>query len=99
MILAISFLTFGFFFVPELVGFSYVQTVLGLMGWGVEFSKKNKDIYYLPYTVLMVLPIGLFPWVEGLLCDSFLIHIGGHVWFDAIIPISMTVYFFYVRKL
>ena len=49
--------------------------------------------------LIIILPIGIFSWVEALACDSFLIHVGGHVWYDAIIPISLTAYFFYVKGL
>ena len=39
------------------------------------------------------LPVGLVSWAEGLLCELGYRAIGGHVWYDASIPLSMLVYY------
>ena len=39
------------------------------------------------------MPVGLVGWVEALGCDAFLKAAGGHVWYDAVIPVSMFAYY------
>ena len=39
------------------------------------------------------MPVGLVSWAEGLLCELGYRAIGGHVWYDASIPLSMLVYY------
>ncbi len=37
-------------------------------------------------------PVLIMGWIEAVSCDAGLVHVGGHVWYDAIIPISVLVY-------
>ena len=37
-------------------------------------------------------PVVIMGFIEAVTCDSGLVHMGGHVWYDAIIPISVLVY-------
>ena len=59
--------------------------------------EKSKDQHYNAVALLMTGPIGLVGWIEGLTCDSFLVHVGGHFWYDMTIPMSMTAYIVYLK--
>lgn len=41
----------------------------------------------------MDVPILLMTFSEAMTCDSFLIHYGGHVWFDMAVPFGFIVYY------
>lgn len=81
--------------VPPRFGFTYVQTVLLLVACTYDlFSPAHKkDRYYDLAALLINLPVGMVAWVEALGCDSFFKSLGGHVWYDATIPLSMFVYY------
>ena len=46
---------------------------------------------------LINVPITLMGWVEATTCGQFLVNYGGHVWYDATIPVSLCVYFVAAR--
>ena len=96
--LAMGFLLFHYFMVPGTVSFSYVQAMLILTGAVNHITTPEKDKYYNVAALLFYLPVGLMGWMEGLACESIMIHIGGHLWYDMSIPISITIYFFYTRS-
>jgi hypothetical protein len=87
------------YFVPGKIAFAFVQTILLLNHTLVELTNENKNKYYSAVAFFIGTPIGLMAWVEGLTCDKFLIHFGGHLWYDMTIPISMTFYAMYVKSL
>ena len=65
-----------------------------------DMLRPRKDAYYDLNALVVSLPIGLVSWAEALCCDSFLGQsaitfksLGGHVWYDGAIPISMFVYY------
>jgi len=79
--------------VPGKFAFIYVQTVTLVMASLAELARSKKDRFYDLYALLVVMPIGLVGWLEAGACDTMLVHIGGHAWYDWTIPISMVVYY------
>jgi len=79
--------------VPGVFGFTYVQTVLLWVSSCYDLLRVHKDRYYDLSAALINLPVGLVSWVEASQCDTFLKAVGGHVYYDAIIPVSMFVYY------
>ena len=76
--------------VPITFSFTYVQTVLLLTVGFFELTNKNKcSSTYNAFSLLVNLPIGFVGWLESLSCDSWLVGYGGHVLYDATIPISI----------
>ena len=63
----------------------------------VSMIRNPKHKHYNAEALLVKGPIGLMGWVEGLTCDSFLIKIGGHFWYDMTIPMSLTAYILYLK--
>lgn len=86
-------------FVPIQFGFTYVQTILLLLSAMNELCRKReeKDIYYHLKACIVNAPIGVAGWIEAYTCDIFLIHMGGHIWYDCTIPISIMSYY-YISK-
>jgi len=56
-----------------------------------EETKKSK--YYAMETWLVDVPILFASFGEALSCDAFLVSVGGHVWFDMVVPVMFTVYY------
>lgn len=44
------------------------------------------------FSLSQSVPVVVMGWIEAVSCDAGLVHVGGHVWYDAIIPISVLVY-------
>lgn len=95
--------TISFFqiFIPIQFGFTYVQTILLLLASVNDLSikKEDKDCFYTLKACIVNVPIGIVGWLEAYMCDSVLIHIGGHVWYDCTIPISIIVYYMVAKTL
>ena len=89
---------FQYFFVPGTLAFAFVGTTLLTMACAISLVRQDKHKFYNAESLIMVTPTALMAWVEGLTCDVFLMQIGGHLWYDLIIPISITAYFFYIRN-
>lgn len=87
-VLQVFFLPSRFFFVHVLIAVLMNSAVRGLLR-----SPKEKDVYYDMEAILVDVPILLAMFVEAVACDSFLIHHGGHVWFDMVVPVMFTVYY------
>lgn len=79
--------------VPPRFGFTFVQTVLLLVACAYDMLQPAKDRHYDLAALMINLPIGLVAWVEASGCDAFLRSLGGHVWYDATIPLSMFAYY------
>jgi hypothetical protein len=58
----------------------------------VDLGMSEKDTSYDVWSWVVNLPVVLIGWLEALSCDAFLIKYGGHLWYDAIIPISISIY-------
>jgi len=85
----------GSMLTPPRFGFTYTQTILM-----VAFSlnqlrrpKSEKTFPYALYAVLVSLPLGLIGWAESLACSNFVIHYGGHLIYDAFIPLSSILFY------
>ena len=66
------------------------------MGGAIRDLQKSanvKDRYYDMESVLVDIPILLMTYVESITCDDFLVHYGGHVWFDMAVPFGFIVYY------
>merc|ERR1719229_1249099 len=61
---------------------------------GLSREHKDKTIYYALEAWFVDVNILVMTFVEAFTCESFLMHIGGHVWFDMVVPVGFTVYFF-----
>jgi len=61
---------------------------------GLNREYHEKTIYYALEAWLVDVNILVMTFVESFTCESFLIHLGGHVWFDMVVPFGFTVYFF-----
>ena len=85
-----------YYFVPLQCAFAYVQTALIILMSTVTMLRKDKISNYNAVSLITV-PSVLAAWVEGLMCDSFLVHFGGHFWYDMSIPIALTGYIVYLK--
>ena len=92
-----AFVAFHYYFVPLQLAFGYVQTVLIVM-MCVTALVGPKNEYYNATALIVTGPITITGWIEGLACESFLVHIGGHFWYDMTIPLGMTAYIFYLKQ-
>eukprot|EP00457_Paulinella_chromatophora_P014327 gb/GEZN01014739.1/.p1 GENE.gb/GEZN01014739.1/~~gb/GEZN01014739.1/.p1 ORF type:complete len:278 (-),score=22.22 gb/GEZN01014739.1/:101-892(-) len=81
--------------VPDRFGFTYVQTVIlcaAALGELCRNDKKEEGIEYTRRAWVVSLPVGIVSWVEAFACESFLVKIGGHLWYDLSIPLSVFAY-------
>ena len=87
--------------VPPKLAFTYVQTALLWVAAAYDMRRptSTKDRYYDLNAIMITLPIGLVSWAEALGCDEFFGQstitfksVGGHVWYDGTIPLSMFAY-------
>lgn len=88
-------------FVPAQFGFTYVQTILLLHSAVHELyrTREEKDVYYHLKACIVNLPIGIVGWLEAYTCDTLLIHMGGHIWYDCTIPFSIMAYYYISKSL
>merc|ERR1711862_50632 len=56
-------------------------------------SKGEKTMEYGLFPLLVAAPLSLIGWIESTTCSWFAIHIGGHLIYDAYIPISIILYY------
>ena len=95
--MALGFLGGHYYFVPSEVAFAYVQTCIILMLSITELVGPKYD-HYNAIALICRLPVCIIPWVEAMACESFLVHIGGHFWYDMTIPLGLTAYVFYLKQ-
>lgn len=97
--LAATLTTLLHLFVPSVLAFTYVQTVLmvcfsitQLLGQGSRGTKNN--MAYATYPIVIGFPLTLIGWMEATRCTAFVRdRFYGHVAYDAYIPLSgMTWY-------
>eukprot|EP00656_Telonema_subtile_P015608 TRINITY_DN18206_c0_g1_i1.p1 TRINITY_DN18206_c0_g1~~TRINITY_DN18206_c0_g1_i1.p1 ORF type:complete len:247 (+),score=47.06 TRINITY_DN18206_c0_g1_i1:80-820(+) len=91
----------GTWYIPPVYAFTYANTVIVLNGLGAQLASppKEKDASYDVRALCCAVPPVLVSWLEPLACDSLLIDLGGHAWFDMSIPAGVLVYFFFVTNL
>ena len=82
------------YLVPLNFSFTYVQTALLLVHSGCELARQasDKNALYDAAALLVALPVGLVSWAEAAGCESWLRGIGGHVWYDGTICVSLFAY-------
>ena len=85
----------GNFILPAKFVFTYIQTTITLSHM-FSLTINEKDKYY-TMQAFVLLPIGFVPWIEATQCSNFLVHYGGHLWYDMSIPICLLIYF-YIAK-
>lgn len=61
---------------------------------GLSREHKDKTIYYALEAWFVDVNILVMTFVEAFTCETFLLPFGGHLWFDMVVPIGFTVYFF-----
>ena len=82
---------------PIHFGFTYVQSVLLIVFDMNEIWSKNREakgFEYALYPLLVGIPLGFIGWIESTLCSKGYVLLGGHLIYDAYIPLSML--FFYM---
>ena len=84
--------------VPQQLSFTYVQTALLSVAISHSLFKKDKDFFYDLTSSIIVVPVSLMSWFEAFVCDSFYKKIGGHVYYDATIPIAIFLYYVVALK-
>ena len=83
------------FHVPGRFGFAYVQTVIYVFAGSTSIlyagsdSLCQSDPRLYNAVSLARLVNGVMGWIEATQCDTFFKHIGGHVWYDVMIPLSL----------
>ena len=83
---------------PPVFSFTYVQTSLLWVAAAYDLARDDKDRCYDLFAVLVAAPVGVVSWFEGLACDAFYKGLGGHVWYDGVIPASMLAYLWLASK-
>ena len=78
--------------------FTYVQTSLLWVAAAYDLARDDKDRCYDLFAVLVAAPVGVVSWFEGLACDAFYKSLGGHVWYDGVVPASMLAYLWLASK-
>lgn len=71
--------------------FTHVQTIL-LIAFSINQlcrPKEEKGLAYVLYGTMVSFPLGIIGWIESTMCSSTIIHLGGHLCYDAYIPTSM----------
>ena len=85
----------GSIFIKQSLQFTYVQTVL-LIVFSINQlcrPKEDKGFAYYMYGLLVSLPLGIVGWMESTMCSSSIIHVGGHLVYDAYIPLSQIAFY------
>mmetsp|Transcript_16197 Transcript_16197/g.48999 ORF Transcript_16197/g.48999 Transcript_16197/m.48999 type:complete len:275 (-) Transcript_16197:322-1146(-) len=79
--------------IPAQYGFTYVQTVLLVANSVAALCRSDKDVFYDLFGVLVSVPIGFVAWFESFACDKGFKDLGGHLFYDATIPVSILFYY------
>jgi hypothetical protein len=84
--------------VPQQFGFTYVQTVL-LLAFSVNQllrPSNEKEFAYALFPMIAGFPVSVIAWIESTMCSKGVLDIGGHLIYDAYIPLaSMAFYMIY----
>jgi len=86
--------TLQIFVLPTRFFFTHVLMAV-LLGSALRWLRKPatmKNKYYAMESWLVDVPILLASFGEAMACDSVLMHYGGHVWFDIVVPVGFTAY-------
>jgi len=91
-LLACAFTATQVLFVSPKFGFTFVHVGLMTVATAVALKRADKDQYYDLEGWVINLPITMMAWLEAATCETFLVHIGGHFWYDIEIPLSMFLF-------
>ena len=83
------------YFLPTRFFFTHVLKAV-LVGSAIRWLMRprgEKSKYYTYEAWLVDVPILVMTYFEAVTCDSFLVHYGGHVFFDLVVPFGFIVYF------
>ncbi|CAB9504851.1 expressed unknown protein [Seminavis robusta] len=83
-------------FFPRNFMFTFVQSVLFVaFAWNelMMKPKEDKGFEYALYPWLVGFPVGLIGWLESTQCSGFVIRLGGHLIYDAYIPLSTALFY------
>jgi hypothetical protein len=81
--------------VPINFGFSYVQLVLFLAFDIKELARpeEEKGFEYALYPAIVGIPLAFVGWLESTMCSKGVINLGGHLIYDAYIPIAILSFY------
>jgi hypothetical protein len=91
----------GHLWVPYMLGFAYVQTVLLLAFSFRELTlpkniKRNNAAYAI-HPWIMTIPLSAVSWIESTQCSAFVRdYLYGHAFYDAFIPLSVIVWYLFL---
>lgn len=75
----------------------FVHVLLAVLGTsairGLSREEHEKDRYYALEATLVDVPILVMTFTEALCCDTWFKQVGGHVWFDMVVPFGFFVYY------
>jgi len=84
-------------YVPNQLGFTYVQSVIVAVAALKELSKTPDEKNHLSYAlapVVIAIPVTLVSWMESTQCSAFVRdYLYGHVVYDASIPLTTLVWY------
>ena len=82
---------FSILFVPDLFGFMYVQTVIAIIFAYQQLTLNStvKENFAYMAVAFVTLLLSIIPWFESTACSEWFIDYGGHVIYDAAIPIFL----------
>jgi len=83
---------------PSILIFPYVNLVITVTGILALVLACPRDVFYPMQVLTFVGPVTM-AFLEPLLCDSFLIDYGGHVYYDLVIPLGFVVYYLFAVQL
>merc|ERR1711879_471276 len=78
-------------------GLCYVQTVIYVFAGVVHLAVGEKNEFYFAFAFARAVN-GVSGWLEATQCDNFYRAIGGHMWYDALIPLSLVGILLYARS-
>jgi hypothetical protein len=88
-------------FIPQVFGFTYVQTVLLVLFSVAQLSRpsEEKGFSYALYPAIVGLPLALISFLESTMCSAFVRDwLYGHLVYDAYIPVSIFIWYLLCRK-
>jgi len=90
--LSLAVVLIGQTFVPDLYGFMYVQTVISIIFAYQQLLQKKEEKEHYAYMLFasITLPLSIIPWFESMACSQWFMSLGGHVLYDAAIPLLLS---------
>lgn len=75
----------------------FVHVLLAVLGSsairGLSREQHEKDRYYAMEATLVDVPILIMTFTEAFCCDTWFMSVGGHVWFDMVVPFGFFLYY------